>query len=65
MDTATGKHFNLPDHTHFDLNHRVIAILGGTCTKNNPKLLELEEQLIERIRTMEPIGLNDKNSQMV
>ena len=65
MDTATGKHFNLPGHTHFDLNHRVIAILGGTCTKNNPKLLELEEQLIERIRTMEPIGLNDKNSQRV
>ena len=65
MDTATGKHFSLPGHTHFDINHRVISILGGAITKNNPKLLELEEMLIERLRTMEPIGLNDKNSQRV
>ena len=31
MDTATGKHFNLPGHTKFDLNHRVVAILRGEC----------------------------------
>ena len=47
-----GKHFNLKGHTHFDLNHRVIAILGGDVTKNNPKLPHLEEQLIKRLRTM-------------
>ena len=65
MDTATGKHFNLPGHTKFDMDHRVISVLRGACTRNNPKLLELEERLIERLRTMEPHGLNDKNSQRV
>ena len=65
LNTATGRHFSQPGHTKFDMNHRVIAILKGECIRNNPKLLELEERLIERLRTMEPIGLNDKNSQRV
>ena len=65
LNTATGKHFSQPGHSKFDMNHRVIAILKGACFKNNPLLLQLEERLIERLRTMEPIGLNDKNSQRV
>ena len=63
METATGKHFNLPGHTKFDMNHHVISILRGACLRNNPKLLEMEDRLIERLRTMEPHGLNDKSSQ--
>ena len=62
VDQATGKHFNLPGHTIHDMNHRVIAHLKGEYIRNNPKLIELEERLIERLRTMEPHGLNDRNS---
>ena len=65
LNTASGRHFSQPGHSKFDMNHRVIAILKGACFRNNPKLLQLEERLIERLRTMEPIGLNDKNSQRV
>ena len=53
METATGKHFNLPGHTKFDMNHHVISVLKGACHRNNPRLLELEERLIERLRTTE------------
>ena len=65
-DISNAKEWTRPPvNTQFDLNHRVIAILGGDCIRNNPKLLELEELLIERLRTMEPLGLNNKNSQRV
>ena len=65
MSTATGRHFNVPGHTQSDLKHEVIAILNGPSLPNRPKRLQLEERLIERLRTMEPHGLNDKNSQRV
>ena len=37
METATGKHFNLPGHTKFDMNHRVISIQRGACQRKQPQ----------------------------
>ena len=65
MSAATGRHFNIPGHKLSDLKHQVIAILHGPSIPKCPKRLQLEERLIERLRTMEPHGLNDKNSQRV
>lgn len=62
MSTATGRHFNMPGHKSSDLNYQVIATLTGPSLPKCPKRLKLEERLIERLRTMEPHGLNDKNS---
>ena len=45
--------------------HPTIQNLQGPCYRSNPKLLKLKEKLIERLRAMEPIGLNDKKSQRV
>ena len=62
VNQATGKHFSLLGHTIHDMNHRVIAHLTSEPVRNNPQHIELEERLIERLRTMEPHGLNDRNS---
>ena len=45
IDTTTGKHFHLPGHNKFAMNHHVIAIFRWACFRNYPQLLELEDSL--------------------
>ena len=54
---ATGKHFNLPGHSHKDLQ---VQVIEKVCPNTESIRLQREDLWIRRLNTMEPNGLNKK-----
>ena len=54
---ATGKHFNLPGHSHKDLR---VQVIEKVCPNTESIRLQREDLWIRRLNALEPNGLNKK-----
>ena len=60
-NTPTGDHFNLPNHSSNDFQCQVIHILNTTPIRNDKRRTNMEESIIDRLKTRKPRGMNDKS----
>jgi hypothetical protein len=60
LDEATGKHFNLPNHSISNFKCRIIHIMGNTPVRFNQQRISKEEYYIDQLKTREPTGMNDR-----
>ena len=60
MDKATGLHYNLPGHNMDDMHMQVIYVVTRKPIKNDPFRVKKEIEWMERLRTLKPLGLNER-----
>ena len=60
MDKATGLHYNLPGHKMDDMHMQVIYVVTRKPIKNDPFRVKKEIEWMERLRTLKPLGLNER-----
>ena len=53
-----SKHFNFPDHSITDLSIQAIDTVTGYCSNALQELQKLEKYWIQKLRTLQPLGLN-------
>ena len=60
LDQPTGRHFNLPNHSHNDAHFEIIEVLKNN--PDDPKTLILRNRLeqfwITKLQTARPKGIN-------
>jgi hypothetical protein len=64
-DEPTGRHFNSPGHHISDFECQVIWIMNSKPKRSDPKRISKKEFLIDRLKTRNPRGLNERISRQI